>query len=953
MHGPPARSPTRGHPGSRTVGREHELAVLDRRLLEAQRGRGGLLVVTGEAGIGKSRMLAEADRRARARGIPVLTGRAVEGAGAFRPLAEALLPAAPATLAEDPRLTPYRPVLARLLPGWPAERAPVPSLVDPLVEIGEAVLALLTVLGDEGRSGGVLLLLDDLHWADRDTLALLGYLAGRLTGAGVLAVAAARDDDADRAAVGQLLRHPGAEALPLTPLGPEDVLELAADRAGTRLSPEVARFVTEASDGLPLLVEELVEAVEASGGHPPSTPRRVPRTLAALTARRLARLPPTARDVVRAAAVLGGGVDWRLLPAVSGADEGTVAEALRLAVDAQLVVPEPAATGGLHWRHALTKDAVLATLLPPERAALARRAVGALCGDDPARLSGERLVLVTELMVAAGQDAEAAGLLLRIARDAVAAGALRTAEDALLRALDLAGPRGGLRTALTVEHVRVLALAGRPHEAEALGDRVLDTVHGERRVELCLHMARAAAVAERFADAARHLAPVAAVDDARVQALRAAVALGRGDLDDALAIAGVAVETAERDGRHEAACEALEVVGRCLRRVDPAAAERALDRSERLADRHGLHVWRVRALSELGAMDLLRTGRSDRLEEARRLAVRAGMLATAAVLDVQLSGCVSVRDGHVAALPYAIRGIEAADRLGLPAAGAAARFFLALARLCAGDAEPVEPLLAEAAGLAPDLVDVAFRVAGVRAWAAWLDGDDAAALDLFDRAVAPLRGRPDAAPTPYWGQWALLRTLATPGDARAADHLRQARVDVQAGNRAALAYVEAIAAARAGRADDAGRLFAVGDEAVTGHPYWRHVLHLMMAGAAAEEGFGAPERWLRAALADLEPAGEVALARRCREQMRRLGLPLPRTGRNGSAVPPGLRRLGVTAREAEVLELVRQGMSNPQIAARLVLSVRTVETHVANLLAKLGVRSRTELRGAASVDVGR
>ena len=118
-------------PGHETVGREPELAALDRLLLDAQRGRGRLLLLTGEAGIGKSRLLTEAIARARARGLVALSGRAVDGGGALRPLAEALLPAAGPDLAGDPRLTAYRPVLARLLPGWPAEPAAVLSAVDP------------------------------------------------------------------------------------------------------------------------------------------------------------------------------------------------------------------------------------------------------------------------------------------------------------------------------------------------------------------------------------------------------------------------------------------------------------------------------------------------------------------------------------------------------------------------------------------------------------------------------------------------------------------------------------------------------------------------------------------------------------------------------------------------------------------------------------------------------
>jgi DNA-binding CsgD family transcriptional regulator len=117
-----------------------------------------------------------------------------------------------------------------------------------------------------------------------------------------------------------------------------------------------------------------------------------------------------------------------------------------------------------------------------------------------------------------------------------------------------------------------------------------------------------------------------------------------------------------------------------------------------------------------------------------------------------------------------------------------------------------------------------------------------------------------------------------------------------------------------------------------------------MAEAAAEVGFGDPGGWLRAALADLEGSGEVRLLHLCRALMRRLGLAVPRAGPRAGDVPAALRKLGVTPRELEVLDLVEHGLTNRQVAAQLYLSPRTVETHVASLLAKTGLPSRADLR---------
>lgn len=139
-------------------------------------------------------------------------------------------------------------------------------------------------------------------------------------------------------------------------------------------------------------------------------------------------------------------------------------------------------------------------------------------------------------------------------------------------------------------------------------------------------------------------------------------------------------------------------------------------------------------------------------------------------------------------------------------------------------------------------------------------------------------------------------------------------------------------------------MFAAAEQELSPIPYWHRLLRLFASECALADGWGDPLPQLRVDLVAHERSGDDAQARICRDLLRRAGAPT-RRGRGDSSVPPTLRGLGVTSREMDVLHLVARGLSNADIAQRLYLSPRTVETHVSSLLARTGCHSRQELRG--------
>ena len=451
------------------VGRDDELTRLLDRIAGRTERRGGVIVLVGDAGIGKSRLLATA---ADAAGVDALTGRAVPFGSSvpFRPLTEAFLAALRnRAVPDDPSLAGFEGQLGRLVPTW---RTSTPADDSPLL-LGESVARLLALLDAERRS---ILVLEDLHWADVETLAVVEHLGDALPDTGGWCVFTTRPTDAMAAMVRGLERRRAADILRIAALPGAAVSTMAAACLETTTAPAaLVEFLERHSDGNPLLVEELIAGLVAAGvlarvhGHWEIVgvlTVNVPASLRESVARRLADLDPQHRQVVGAAALLGRSFAWELLPGIAEVDGRTSVEALRAAVDAQLI---DADGDSFHFRHALTREAVVAGLLPPERRELARRAWPAIERANPG-LPGLTCELAADLAHAAGAPSAAAALLLESARRAVDNGALATAETTARRARHLAGDDDTAALAADEVLVHVLAAAGKPLEALALGN---------------------------------------------------------------------------------------------------------------------------------------------------------------------------------------------------------------------------------------------------------------------------------------------------------------------------------------------------------------------------------------------------------------------------------------------------------------------------------------------------
>lgn len=354
------------------VGREGELTTVRDRLNAACAGSGGAVFLSGEPGVGKTRLAREAAAYARADRAVVLSGRAVplSSEAAYRPLAEALAQALrDGGPPDSPALAPWLPALRVMLPALGPETRGTEATAH---TCGEALVQLLRWVRG---ARPLVLTLEDLHWADPDTLEVVDYLADNLSDEPVLCLATLRTEPETTAAeLARRVHQRGTGThLALRPLRADAVSEMVRATRPEAPTDLVAR-VQATADGVPLLVEELL----ATDGVPASVGEAV-RT-------RVAGLDDDDRSVLHAAAVLGRDFDWQLLPAVTGLPVERVTAALERMMAAMLVSVDG---DGFRFRHALTREAVVTSLLPPRRRALARTALAALdaAGSDHADLA--------------------------------------------------------------------------------------------------------------------------------------------------------------------------------------------------------------------------------------------------------------------------------------------------------------------------------------------------------------------------------------------------------------------------------------------------------------------------------------------------------------------------------------------------------------------------------------
>ncbi|MFC4021177.1 ATP-binding protein [Micromonospora sp. GCM10011542] len=942
------------------IGRQREVVGLRNALARARAGEPSTVLVGGEAGVGKTRLLEEFAGHATDSGARVLVGQCLE-------LGEAGLPFAPfaaalrAVLRRDgPEVfAGYEAEFARLLPELGrapaalAGPAAAPLTDAPRGYLFDLVAELFQRLAD---AQPLVLVIEDLHWADRSTRDLIGFLVRAARPGRLLLVSTYRTDELQRghplrAFLAELDRARGVERIELGRLDRDGTAAILADLLGAEPTVRAVDDVHDRTQGNPFFIEELAAAGDPIGC------ASLPETLRDLLLARVDRLPDPAQRVLRIAAAGGTRFAHQLLAEVAGLPEAELEDALRAAVAAQLVVADP--DGDYEFRHALVREAVHDELLPGEHARLHARYAAAIeaqpqlvaAGRAPAEIAHHwyaahdhpRALVAARAAACAAADryayAEQRRLLERVLElwELVPDAADRLGMDhlALLeQTVDAAVTAGDFSRAITLTRAglaevdadaeplraarlldqrgRLLALLGKSDGRAELGEAYRLAAGGPAGVERV----------RLLADIAGHLAKIDPEQAARVAAEASADATALG-ADLALLPARIALLCgADQDLERGAAemrraesvaraagdvpalvialvyqSDVLFALGRYAESAEAAEAGVAEARRVGISRSTGAYLLSNRAEA------LLALGRWDEAEAVCAEAARIDLSGVTGLHWLQLSAGLRLARAHPAA-------DEPVDR---------ALAFLTRPYLWPNHRLPLHELGIEAALAADD------KVEAVRA----------ARVALADEHLPQL---------PREG-WPLLsaaaRTAARVGDRELAAAVAALAADLPARHPAARAHAAQVTAllAPGARALPAWRA-AVNAWRADGQPYPLGRALLALAEAAAAEGERDEVAAAITEAADIarrlgaKPLGEAAAT-----LARRVGL------RGATPGGPGADLL--TSREREVLRLVAEGHSNSRIAERLFISPKTASVHVSRIIAKLDVTNRGEAAALA------